>query len=67
VTPAPPPADPQWRARTGWTSRLKLKMRACYCSVFDECWETDLVQTSAQACQELSRFRLHRRYGEMKA
>lgn len=29
-------------------ARLQLKMRACYCSVFDECWETDLVQTSAR-------------------
>jgi hypothetical protein len=28
--------------------RLQLKMRACYCSVFDECWETDLEQTSAK-------------------
>jgi len=30
------------------SARLQLKMRACYCSVFDECWETDLVQTSAR-------------------
>jgi hypothetical protein len=29
-------------------ARLQLKMRACYCSVFDECWTTDLEQTSAQ-------------------
>jgi hypothetical protein len=29
-------------------ARLQLKMRACYCSVFDECWVTDLVQTSAK-------------------
>jgi hypothetical protein len=29
-------------------ARLQLKMRACYCSVFDECWETDLQQTSAK-------------------
>jgi len=29
-------------------ARLQLKMRACYCSVFDECWETDLEQTSAK-------------------
>ena len=29
-------------------ARLQLRMRACYCSVFDECWETDLVQTSAK-------------------
>ena len=30
-------------------ARLQLKMRACYCSVFDECWETDLEQTSAKS------------------
>jgi hypothetical protein len=29
-------------------ARLQLKMRACYCSVFDECWQTDLEQTSAK-------------------
>ena len=29
-------------------ARLQLKMRACYCSVFDECWQTDLVQTNAK-------------------
>jgi hypothetical protein len=29
-------------------ARLQLKLRACYCSVFDECWETDLQQTSAR-------------------
>ena len=29
-------------------ARLQLKMRACYCSVFDECWETDLAETSAK-------------------
>lgn len=29
-------------------ARLRLKMRACYCSVFDECWQTDLEQTSAK-------------------
>jgi hypothetical protein len=28
------------------TARLNLKMRACYCSVFDECWITNLVETS---------------------
>ena len=30
------------------TARLQIKMRACYCSVFDECWETNLLQTSAK-------------------
>jgi hypothetical protein len=30
------------------SARLRLKLRACYCSVFDECWETDLEQTSAR-------------------
>jgi hypothetical protein len=29
-------------------ARMQLKMRACYCSVFDECWQTDLEQTSAK-------------------
>jgi len=29
-------------------ARLQLKMRACYCSVFDECWETDLWHTSTK-------------------
>jgi hypothetical protein len=29
-------------------ARMQLKMRACYCSVFDECWQTDLVETSAR-------------------
>jgi hypothetical protein len=28
--------------------RMQIKMRACYCSVFDECWETDLWQTSTR-------------------
>jgi hypothetical protein len=28
------------------TARLNLKMRACYCSVFDECWITNLVETN---------------------
>ena len=30
------------------TARVNLRMRACYCSVFDECWVTDLVQTSVK-------------------
>jgi hypothetical protein len=25
------------------TARFKLRFRACYCSVFDECWVSDLV------------------------
>jgi hypothetical protein len=29
-------------------ARLQVKMRACYCSVFDECWETDLVHTDTK-------------------
>ena len=29
-------------------ARLNLKMRACYCSVFDECWVSDLVETTAE-------------------
>jgi hypothetical protein len=30
-------------------ARMQIKMRACYCSVFDECWETDLRQTSTKS------------------
>jgi hypothetical protein len=30
-------------------ARLRITMRACYCSVFDECWETNLWQTSTRA------------------
>lgn len=26
-------------------ARMQIKMRACYCSVFDECWESDLWHT----------------------
>jgi hypothetical protein len=29
-------------------ARLRIQMRACYCSVFDECWETNLRQTSTR-------------------
>ena len=29
-------------------ARLNLKMRACYCSVFDECWITNLVDTDTK-------------------
>ena len=29
-------------------ARLQIQMRACYCSVFDECWETNLWQTSTK-------------------
>ena len=29
-------------------ARMQLQKRACYCSVFDECWETDLERTSAK-------------------
>ena len=30
------------------TARIKIRMRACYCSVFDECWESDLVETNTK-------------------
>lgn len=30
------------------TVRFQLKYRACYCSVFDECWVSDLVTLSPQ-------------------
>jgi hypothetical protein len=29
-------------------ARLQVRMRACYCSVFDECWESDLVHTDTR-------------------
>jgi len=29
-------------------ARMQIRMRACYCSVFDECWEADLRQTDAK-------------------
>jgi len=29
-------------------ARMQIRMRACYCSVFDECWEADLRQTNAR-------------------
>jgi hypothetical protein len=28
--------------------RLQITMRACYCSVFDECWQADLRHTTAK-------------------
>jgi len=34
-------------------ARFRLQFRACYCSVFDECWTTDLrstEQTAVKAC-----------------
>ena len=40
------------------TERLNVSVRACYCSVFDECWTTTLAmrtigkQTSVKACPE---------------
>jgi len=30
------------------TTRFELKFRACYCSVFDECWVSDLATVSPQ-------------------
>jgi hypothetical protein len=32
--------------------RFRLRFRACYCSVFDECWETDLSTVSPQPVQQ---------------
>ena len=29
-------------------ARMQIKMRACYCSVFDECWESDLLHTDTK-------------------
>jgi hypothetical protein len=30
------------------TARFELRFRACYCSVFDECWMSDLATVSPQ-------------------
>jgi hypothetical protein len=30
------------------TARFELRFRACYCSVFDECWLSDLATVSPQ-------------------
>jgi hypothetical protein len=30
------------------TARFELRFRACYCSVFDECWVSDLATVSPQ-------------------
>ena len=30
------------------TTRFELRFRACYCSVFDECWVSDLATVSPQ-------------------
>ncbi len=35
--------------------RFRLRFRACYCSVFDECWESDLMTVSpprVKQCQK---------------
>ncbi|HEY7643310.1 MAG TPA: hypothetical protein VH814_26515 [Steroidobacteraceae bacterium] len=34
------------------TLRFELKFRACYCSVFDECWVSDLVTVSPQPVEQ---------------
>ena len=28
--------------------RFRMRFRACYCSVFDECWTSDLVTVSPE-------------------
>ena len=30
-------------------ARMQIRMRTCYCSVFDECWEADPRQTDAKS------------------
>jgi hypothetical protein len=38
------------------SARRELKFRACYCSVFDECWDStliDLESTRVKACPEV--------------
>jgi hypothetical protein len=34
------------------TARFELKFRACYCSVFDECWVSDLATVSPQHVEQ---------------
>jgi len=34
------------------TARVALRLRACYCSVFDECWVGDLRTTHAERVQQ---------------
>jgi len=35
-------------------ARLQLKMRACYCSVFDECWEADLAELAEPSAKRVT-------------
>jgi hypothetical protein len=35
--------------------RFRLRFRACYCSVFDECWESDLMTVSPQPVQQCTK------------
>ncbi len=39
--------DPALFKRAG-TALLKLKFKACYCSILDECWVSDLLSTHTQ-------------------
>jgi hypothetical protein len=34
------------------TARFELRFRACYCSVFDECWVSDLATVSPQHVEQ---------------
>jgi hypothetical protein len=34
------------------TARFELRFRACYCSVFDECWVSDLLTVSPQPIEQ---------------
>jgi hypothetical protein len=35
--------------------RFRLRFRACYCSVFDECWESDLKTVSPQPVSQCTK------------
>jgi hypothetical protein len=37
--PRPNPSTPVWEALSG--ERHKVRLRACYCSVLDDCWLLD--------------------------
>jgi len=34
------------------TARFELRFRACYCSIFDECWVSDLATVSPQHVEQ---------------
>jgi hypothetical protein len=46
VLPLTPKTAPVWQKLN--TARFQVQTRACYCSVFDECWVSDLRTLDAQ-------------------